>query len=361
MFVERLSLKNFRNIKSLNIELNNGVNIFYGDNAQGKTNIIESIYYCSMGRSHRTHIDKELINFNQKIASIQASVKKENLSDKIDIHIRDDRKKFISVNSISIKKMGELFGVLNTVIFSPEDLQLIKNGPSERRRFMDMEICQISSVYYYNLKQYYKILKNRNMLLKRANSYNEITDELSIWDMQLVDYGVKLIKTRGAFIDSINNISAEIYSEISGNKERLRVEYKPNLSCDEFESKLKKNIERDIYYGATSSGVHKDDMLFYINDNDARDYGSQGQQRTICLCAKLAEMKIIESKTLSKPVLILDDVYSELDAKRQNYLTKYISDNQTLITSTGIDEVLKKFEKDNKVFYIKEGKISSKR
>jgi len=355
MYIDKLSLKNFRNFKDLNINLNKGVNIFYGDNAQGKTNIIEALYFCAIGRSNRTRIDKELIKFNENEAHIQLHCKNKNTTSKIDIHIKKNFKKGIAINNIPLRKVGELFGTMYIVIFSPEDLQLIKSGPSERRKFMDIELCQLSNIYYYNLQQYYNILKQRNNLLKSIQKDNSFRDTLFVWDKQLVDFGKKIINTRTNFINSISKIASKIHFNITGGKELLSLKYKPNTEINEFKQKIINNIDKDIFCGFSNYGPHKDDIAFYINDIDVREFGSQGQKRCSILSAKLAEIEIIYREKKVKPVLLLDDVFSELDEKRQRFLVNYIKDIQTVITCTGIEDIMKNISENISIYSVKNG------
>ena len=366
MFVEKLSVRNFRNLKKVDIELNKNINIFYGDNAQGKTSILESIYFCSTGRSHKTHIDKDVINFETDNSHLRVTVCNDTISDRIDVHLVKGKniKKGIAVNNIPVRKIGELFGILHIVLFAPEDLQLIKAGPSERRRFMDLEMCQLSKVYYYDLRQYCKVLKQRNNLLKelQKNQRNrEKTDTLKetliVWDMQLLDFGKKIIAQRKKFVKDISDIASDIHSRITGDKEKLEIIYKPNVLEDEFEKKLERNIEKDILYGTTGTGPHKDDLTFMINGFDARNYGSQGQQRRAALSGKLAEIEIIKKEKGSEPVLLLDDVLSELDEKRQSFLLESIRNIQVIITCTGIEEITKKASGDISIFFVEDGVI----
>lgn len=357
MYVKKICLKNYRNIEKLELNLTDGVNIFYGQNAQGKTNLLESIYMCATGRSHRTHKDKELINFDSDEAHIRIEVCKQNIQDKIDIHLKKESKKGIAINNIPINKIGELFGYLNVVIFSPEDLNLIKQGPQERRKFIDMELCQINNIYYYNLSQYHKVLKQRNILLKKIDKDKSLKDTLFVWDKQLVQYGIKIIQTRSDFIQKLNIISNNIHKNITNNKEQLEIKYKPSVLKEEFEQKLLKNINKDILYKTTSYGPHKDDILFFINGINARDFGSQGQQRTVSLSTKLAEIQLIEEEKLSQPILLLDDVLSELDKDRQKFLIQNIKNLQVIITCTGVEDVLKNLHKNCTIFYVNNGNI----
>lgn len=357
MYVKKLLLKNYRNIQLIELELHNGINIFFGDNAQGKTNILESIYICSTGRSHRTHIDKELIKFYETDAHIRTEIKSLNTQDKIDIHLKKDSKKGIAINNFPINKLGELFGILNVVMFSPEDLNLIKGSPMERRKFLDMELCQINKVYYYNLGQYHKILKHRNCLLKKIAKDSSLKDTIFVWDKQLTQFGKKVIEIREDFINKINKISKKIHFEITGQKEELEIKYKPSVTIDEFDEKLEKSFEKDILYSSTSYGPHKDDVLFFINNVNARDFGSQGQQRTVSLSTKLAEIDLIKEEKGFLPVLLLDDVLSELDKSRQKYIISKFKNMQVIITCTGVEDVINNLDDKCKIFNIKNGNI----
>lgn len=357
MYVKKISLKNYRNIERLELELKNGVNIFYGSNAQGKTNLLESIYIGATGRSHRTHKDKELIKFDKEEAHIRLDIQNDKISDRIDIHLKKDSKKGIAINNIAINKLGELFGYLNVVIFSPEDLSLIKQGPQERRKFIDMELCQINNIYYYNLSQYYKVLKQRNSLLKKILKDPSLKDTLFVWDNQLIEFGIKIIQARELFIKKLNNISKKIHMEITSNKENLEIKYKPNVLISEFKEKLEKSIDKDILYTTTSYGPHKDDILFFINNINVRGFGSQGQQRTASLSTKLAEINLIEDEKAVLPVLLLDDVLSELDKDRQKFLIKNIKKLQVIITCTGVEDVLKNLDEEYNIFKVSDGNI----
>ena len=341
MWVKKISLENFRNFTSIKAGLTNGINIIYGDNANGKTNFIEAIYLCSCGRSQRAGSDSELIRFGCGEAHLQAVVQSD-LNRSIDVHLfHGGKKKGIAIDHIPIKKLNQLFGTLLVVIFTPEDLKMVKAGPGERRTFMDTELCQLNSVYYYALKQYYKALRQRNNLLKSIVKNHSLEDTLEIWDSPLSEYGSQIMVHRAAFIDEIKVIAAEIHGSITGNSEQLTLVYRPNITT-QYAEKLKRNVKRDIMLGSTSAGIHKDDITFMINGNDLRVYGSQGQQRTAALSVKLAEIKLIKERTNEVPVLLLDDVLSELDEKRQGFLFNHISNIQTVLTCTGIEDVLKR-------------------
>lgn len=357
MYIESISLKDYRNISSLYMELDKGVNIVTGENAQGKTNLLEAFYMCSKGKSHRVGVtDRDIIAFGSKEAHIRANVVAAH-NDRIDIHLQDNKKKSISVNGISIQKLGDLFGIVNIVFFGPQDLHLIQSGPGERRRFMDIELCQINNLYYYYLKRYYKVLKQRNNLLKTLQKDKKYMDMLDIYDIQLAENGVKLYQIRQSFVKKLNSFAIEMHKSISAQREALRLEYKADVSGDELLNKLKSGHDKDIAYGSTLHGIHKDDIVFYINDINARSFGSQGQQRSACLSAKLAEIELIKEETGENPILLLDDVLSELDKLRQHSLIGAIGDIQTIITCTGIEDSIKNISTKSKIFTVKNGKI----
>lgn len=361
MYIYKLSVENFRNLKNVDIEFNKNINILYGDNAQGKTSILEGIYFCATGRSHKTHTDRSVINFDENEAHLKTIVYNDTICDKIDVHLKKNMKKWIAVNNMPVKKIGGLFGILHIVLFAPEDLQLIKSGPSERRRFIDLEMCQLSKVYYYNLKQYCKILKQRNNLLKEIQKNKSLKDTLFVWDGQLVEFGEKIINQRKKFVRDISEIASVIHNKITGGRECLEIIYKPSVNPDELEKKIIKNTEKDIFYGTTNAGPHKDDLSFIINGYDVRDYGSQGQQRCSALSSKLAEIEIIKKEKNTEPVLLLDDVLSELDQKRQSFLLESIKDIQVIITCTGIEDIIKNKVSDADVFFVEKGTVKKMR
>lgn len=361
MHIESLVLNNFRNYKKLNIKLDKNINIFTGDNAQGKTNILESIYYCSVGKSYRTNRDKELIHWDKESAYINLYVSKKRLDKRIEIKIFKEGKKGINVNSIKLKKISELFGVFNAVIFSPEDLKIIKDSPIYRRKFLDMELSKLNSRYYFELIQYNKVLVERNALLK--NRVNNICDILDIYDRQLSKYGSKLIKYRLDYMDKLNYFGNIIHKDITSNKENIKFKY---ITCvkdiENIENNLfkcyEKNRNKDIYRGNTSIGPHKDDFSISINNIDTRSYGSQGQQRTAILTIKFSTLNILEEYTKESPVLLLDDVLSELDISRQKYILNSIREIQTIITCTGINNINSYINSNFKIFNVENGEIS---
>lgn len=357
MIVRSVNLKNYRNYELMNIEFSDRTNIIYGDNAQGKTNILESLYVAATTKSHRGSKDKEIIRFNNDESHIKMIVMRKGIDYRIDMHIKNNKPKGIAVNGVPLKRAVDLFGIVNMVFFSPEDLNIIKDGPSERRRFADMELSQLDKIYVNNLMQYNKVVMQRNKLLKDLFYNDENKDTLDIWDMQLVRYGSEVIRRRSEFINELNEIVSRIHSRLSGEKEELLIEYVPSVIPEEFEQVTMSSRKKDMRFGVTSYGPHKDDIIFYINGNDVRKYGSQGQQRTAALSLKLAEIEFVKQTIHDTPVLLLDDVLSELDEKRQNFLMESIGDIQTIVTCTGIDEFINNRVNLDRIFKIINGQI----
>lgn len=360
MIITKLELNNFRNYDSLSLKPDSETNILYGKNAQGKTNILESVYLCSTTKSHRCNKDAEMIKFNQDEGHIKLFINKNEREYRIDIHLRKNKSKGIAINGIPIKKASELFGIFNVIFFSPEDLNIIKNGPAERRRFIDMELCQLDKIYVYNLINYNKVLNQRNQLLKDIYFRPDLKDTLDVWDMQLAEYGSKVIKKRIEFIEKINKIINPIHKELTDGKEDIKVIYNKNCEEEMLYEKILENRERDIKYKTTSIGPHRDDITFLNDDINIRIYGSQGQKRTVALSLKLAEIELVKSLINDTPVLLLDDVLSELDSDRQNHLLKSLKNIQTVITCTGLDEFIENRFKINKVFQVEDGEVIEK-
>ncbi len=357
MIIESLSLKNYRNYENLNLNFSDGTNIFYGNNAQGKTNILEAVYMSGTTKSHRTNKDLELIRFTEQESHISTILKKDGISHKIDIHLKNNKSKGVAIDGIPIKKASELFGMINFVFFSPEDLNIIKNGPAEKRRFMDMELCQLNKIYLSDLANYNKIILQRNKLLKDFYFRSDLEDTLDIWDMQLFEYGKRIIEMREALVERLNEIIYDIHLSLSGGKEHLKVVYLKNCEKEEFLSQLKKNRERDLKLKTTSVGPHRDDLGFFFDDMDVRKYGSQGQQRCAALSLKLSEIELVKSIIKDTPILLLDDVLSELDKNRQNYLLNHIHDIQAMITCTGLDEFVNCRFSIDKIFKVTDGTV----
>ena len=357
MYIESIELKNFRNYQDLQLDFDKGTNIFYGDNAQGKTNILESVYICGTTKSHKGSKDKEIIRFGEEESHIRMMVKKDELSYKIDMHLRKNKAKGVAINGLPIKKARELFGIVNLVFFSPEDLNIIKNGPGERRRFMDLELCQLDQIYLTDLAGYNHIVNQRNRLLKDLYQNPSLRETLEIWDIQMLQYGKKIIEKRRDFVRDLNDVIQDIHRNLTGAEEHLEVIYEPSTESECFEETLKKNRERDMRMKMTSAGPHRDDLCFMVNGIDIRKFGSQGEQRTAALSLKLSEIYLVKEKIKDTPILLLDDVLSELDSNRQTYLLDSIHDIQTLITCTGLDDFVSHQFHINKVFKVVKGEV----
>lgn len=357
MVIKSLELSDFRNYNSLSLNFYDGTNILYGDNAQGKTNILEAIYVGATTKSHKGSKDREIIKLDKEESHIRILIEKNHITYKIDMHLKKNKTKGIAINGIPIRKSGELIGLTHVIFFSPEDLSIIKNGPSERRKFIDMELCQLDQIYLYNLSKYNKIINQRNNLLKQIGYKRELLDTLSVWNMQLMEYGSKIIERRAQFISQMNDIIYGIHKKLSGGKEELVVKYEPNVEIDLFETKLSQSMERDINTKMTNVGPHRDDISFFIMDHDIRKFGSQGQQRTSALSLKLAEIELVKKTVNDTPILLLDDVLSELDRNRQNYLLDSIHDIQTIVTCTGLEEFINNRLTVDKIYKVVEGTV----
>lgn len=357
MIIESLDLQNYRNYEFLNMSFSDKTNILYGDNAQGKTNVLEAIYVAGTTKSHRSSKDREIIAFDSDEAHIKLMVRKGNVSHRIDMHLKKTKPKGVAVDGIPIRRAVDLLGIINIVFFSPEDLNIIKSGPAERRRFMDMELCQLDKIYVHNLVNYNKALLQRNKLLKDIYFQPSLEDTLDIWDMQLVAYGSELIRIRREFIKNLNRIIFEIHKNLSGNKEALELVYEPSVGEADFAGTLSESRERDIRQKLTNYGPHRDDLSFQVGNMDIRKFGSQGQQRTCALSLKLSEIELVKQITHDNPVLLLDDVLSELDANRQNYLLNSLNEVQTIVTCTGLDEFITNRFYVDKVFKVVDGKV----
>ena len=362
MYIQSLELSNFRNYSNLIIEFDSGTNILYGNNAQGKTNILESIYLAGTAKSHRGARDREIISFNEQEAHIKAIIRKNNVPIRIDMHLKKNKSKGIAINGIPIRKASELFGIFNVVFFSPEDLNIIKNGPAERRRFIDLELCQLDKVYVHNLVNYNKIINQRNKLLKDIGFGNdrELRDTLDIWDMQLADYGAKLITRRSRFICDINEIIYGIHRKLTDSREELNVKYEPNIIGNNLYEQLIMCREKDFKLKTTTVGPHRDDISFLIGDIDIRRYGSQGQQRTAALSLKLSEIELVKLMINDIPILLLDDVLSELDSSRQKQLLESLNNVQTIITCTGLDEFIENRFNIDTIYEVISGTVNRK-
>jgi len=344
LIVKSLVLGNFRNHIDTKISFSDHFNIIYGDNGQGKTNILEAIYLCATGRSHRTSKDAELIRFGSNSYSINTYVHNGGLDKNISVNYLLDLKKQIRINEIPLQKLGSLMGNLYAVLFSPEDLFIVKQGPVERRRFVDINLSQIKPSYFYNLQLLARILKQRNMLLKNVNRKAGSLDTIDVWNIKLAEVSSAIIIARQHFANILSELAQKQHKFLTNEKEKISFSYncsiqigkviKKNEIIDIYLNQLEKNIQRDIVLGYTSIGPHRDDYDILINDKSLKIYGSQGQQRSAILSLKIAEIELIKNETGHYPVLLLDDVMSELDENRQKYLMDSIKNVQTFITCT---------------------------
>lgn len=359
MYLESIELKDFRNYENLSILPSKGINILYGKNAQGKTNLLEAIYTGCTSRSHKSVKDRELIRFSAEESHIKLNLSKREIPYRIDLHIKKNKAKGIAVNGVSLRRASDLLGIANVIIFSPEDLSLIKEGPSERRRFLDSELCQLDKVYTYNLISYNRVIDQKNRLLKEiSEKKTPDTEMISVYNEQLCKYGTEIIKRRKEFISELNQIIEKKHSFITEGMEEIRLFYEANVKEQDFQETLLLSMEREIKNGISLTGPHRDDICFKVNDTDIRRYGSQGQQRTAALSLKLSEIELVEEMTGERPILLLDDVLSELDRDRQNMLLESIRDIQVFITCTGLDDLIERRFHMDKVFFVENGVIT---
>lgn len=364
MFLRELSLRSFRNYDSLELEFGSNLIFFIGCNAQGKTNILESIFLSCTGRSHRTSRDRELIKRGHDRSLVKTRVEKLRGVSEISIYLSSTEKKAVSINGTPAKRMGELMGHLNCVMFSSEDLKIIKEGPVERRRFMDMEISQIKPKYFYFLQQYNRILNHRNYLLKEIQRKPALEKTLPVWNEQLAETGTYITVQRKNFVNSLQNIAREIHKKLSCNTEDLAIVYKSSVPLgtgdireikENFLKELEQRQADDIQRGITGIGCQRDDMLTTINGEDTRIFGSQGQKRTVVLSLKLSELEFMYRETGEYPLLLLDDVMSELDPFRQAMLIEYIGKVQTFITTTDLNQLKAVSDLKGQMFHIEAG------
>ena len=370
MYIEKLKLKNYRNYNEIEVNFDKHINIIYGNNAEGKTNLLESIYMCSTSKSHKNSKENEIINFNEKEAHIKIFFKKESLNKDIiiDIQLNKESKKGIAVNGVKLEKLSEFLGLFNVIMFAPEDLNIIKDGPSVRRKFLDFEICQIDKLYVVSLNNYNKTLNQRNALLKdiystSSNNKKDLIDMIDTYDEKLVEYGTEIIIKRKENINKLANLIKDIHNKISEQKENLIVEYENDILENgsniksEYLKKLQETRDLDLKNQYTLVGPHRDDISFKIDEKDIRKFGSQGQKKTAAISLKLSELEIIRENIKETPVLLLDDVFSELDETRQKLLVSNLKDIQTIITCTGIKKNIFDLLKPDKVFKVKNNNI----
>ncbi|MCI9365798.1 MAG: DNA replication/repair protein RecF [Clostridia bacterium] len=348
MYIENIKLSNFRNYTKQEVNFDKNINIFYGNNAQGKTNIIEAIYLCAIGKSYRTSKEKEVIKINEEYSKIEVNYSKSDRNGKVKFEVSD--KKMISLNEIKLKKVSEILGNINIVLFNPDDINIFKDGPAKRRRILDVMISQLRPAYVYNLNMYTKTLEQRNNYLKQIKYDNKSEEMLEIWEQKLADYAENVYLYRSEFVEKIKSKIVNIHKKITNDKEQVKIEYISDfIDKTEFIKLLEKNRKVDIIKGFTGKGIHRDDLKLYINDKEIGIYGSQGQHRSSILSIKLSELEIIKDETDENPILLLDDFMSELDKVRRENFLEDVKDTQIIITCT--DKLEIKNEK-KKIFYV---------
>ena len=353
MYIDKIKLNNFRNYIEEEINLDKNINIFYGNNAQGKTNILESIYLCAIGKSYRTNKDREIININKDFSKVEINYSKKDREGKIKLEISD--KKNLYLNDIRLKKISEILGNINIVLFNPDDINIFKEGPSKRRRILDIMISQLRPSYVYNLNMYLKILEQRNNYLKQIKYENKREEMLDVWDTQITKYAEIINLYRKEFTEKIKEKIVDIHKKITDNKEEIKIEYISDFTNqEEFLKEIKNSRKIDIIKGYTGKGIHRDDLKLFINDKEIGIYGSQGQHRSAILSIKLSELQIIKDETEENPILLLDDFMSELDKiRRQNFLED-VKDTQIIITCT---DKLELKNKNKKIFFVENGNV----
>lgn len=342
MQIKELTLKKYRSYEDKKIEFSPRVNVIVGKNALGKTNILEAIFFMIIGKSFRTSHEKEVIKWQNENGYIKGEFEKKYREIEIEMFFSSLHKKAIKIDGVGIKRIGELLGSVNAVFFSPDELKLIKNSPEERRRFMNIILSQTNKSYFYLLGRYEKVLANRNKLLKSSHDINALSDTIDIWNRALAELAEKIYKERAKLIDELSPFAKKAQEYLSGGKENIEIEYKSSFKGEDYAKKmlkgLEKNLEKDFKLGYTSLGVHRDEIDIYLNGEEVKSFGSQGQQRTVALSLKLAELEIIKNRVGEEPILLLDDVFSELDKDRRRKLIKFTSKAQTIITCTDFDE-----------------------
>lgn len=366
MYIEDLHLKNYRNYQELQVQFENKVNVILGENAQGKTNVMESIYVLAMAKSHRTSNDKDLVRWDEEYAKIEGRVKKQHGPLPMQLVISKKGKK-AKCNHIEQQKLSQYVGNMNVVMFAPEDLHLVKGSPQVRRRFIDMEIGQVSPIYLHDIGQYQKILQQRNHYLKLLQTKKQKDETmLDILTEQFISMAVKIIYRRFEFLRLLESWALPIHQGISRGLETLKIQYKPSVDVSEdqdlskmievFHEKYLKHKTREIERGTTLFGPHRDDLLFFVNGRDVQTFGSQGQQRTTALSLKLAEIELIHSEIGEYPILLLDDVLSELDDYRQSHLLNTIQGKvQTFVTTTSVEGIDHQTLKEASTFQVNSG------
>ncbi len=362
MELETVRLTNFRSYACASLSPTPGINVLCGQNAAGKTNVLEAVFLCALGRSHRSTRDAELVRAGEQAARAEATVRTRGGTRVVRAQVYTAERKRMLVDGAPLARTGELMGCLNVVMFAPEDLALVKNGPSERRRLVDMLLSQTRPRYYYQLQQYNHALKQRNVLLKEENAHLRAT--LPHWDEQLARLGAAITAQRSALLARMGELASERHALLAGDAERLTVRYMPNLALSEeadmaarMREQLAAGLYRDMARGATCAGPHRDDVSLLLDGREARVYGSQGQQRTTVLALKLAEIDLQREAAGEAPVLLLDDVFSELDETRQRQLLSALAGCQSLVTCTEPPRLLRKKSLGAALFLIQDGTI----
>lgn len=365
MIIKNIELLNFRNYNKLKVSFYKGINIIYGKNAQGKTNLLESIYLLGLTKSHRNFQDQNLIQYNKDFLLIKGKIKENNVYTNMEVYI-DNKEKKLKIDGDKVKKINNYISKMNIIIFYPEDLYLIKGSPQNRRSFLNTELSQLYSNYYIVMNEYNKLLKMRNEYLKKIYKCNNVDyNYLDIITNYLIEKAIIIYKLRYKFISRLNEKVEKIYFDIM-NINNFKIKYKPNIDINiedsDLKNKLKKiykdKLDYDIKINSTSVGPHKDDIEFYLDDINLKLYGSQGQQRIAIVAIKLAEIEIFKKYKDSTPILLLDDIFSELDIEKQNNLLNYIKNNiQTIITTTDLSNISKKLINKSKLFKIESGKV----
>lgn len=345
MKITSLSVFNFRNWADGKIEFDEKINILVGNNAQGKTNLLEAIYFCCIGKSLRAK-DKELVQFEKENGKITLNFQRKFSKSKIEVYLFKKQKKTVKINGLPINRIGQLMGEINMIYFSPDELKLVKETPEDRRRFLDIHLSQMDKNYFYELGIYSKILNSRNKLIKNAKSKEELVDTLPIWNEKLSQSAAKIITKRLEFIEKLKPIVKSVHSFLSDNKEKIDISYSTNISLQDdikmqILQKLENDFEKECILGYTCTGPHRDDIKILLNGKDVKNFASQGQQRSCALSLKLSELELIKNQVGETPIILLDDVFSELDINRRQKLLEFTKDVQTIITCTDIDKSVK--------------------
>ncbi|MBR0090154.1 MAG: DNA replication/repair protein RecF [Lachnospiraceae bacterium] len=369
MIIRSLELSDFRNYKSLALSPDPGVNIFYGDNAQGKTNLLEAIFLSCTTKSHKGAKDKDIIRFGEKEAHIRTSVDQDGRVMRVDMHLRASRSKGVALDGIKMRRAADFLQKLQAriIFFSPEDLAIIKGGPAGRRRFLDMELCQFDGNYMEALSVFQKSLAQRASVLRdirERGSIEEFAPLLDVYDKTLVESGKEIIRARRQFIEELEPVMKKMHAHLTADKEQLQISYEPDCPEGRYEEEMRANRRKDVQTAQTNAGPHRDDMKFIVKGKgaekiDIRHFGSQGQQRTAALALKLSEIRLVKTKQDTQPVMLLDDVLSELDDHRQTQLLETLGGIQTLITCTGLDDFVGKRLSIDKIFHVKDGSVTA--